>query len=444
VSLADVQGNVICGYGTGFAHYVFATITDPPAARRWLARRLEHITLNESWEDKPPAYTVNVAFTYAGLRALGVPAESFAGLDAFMQGMAARASDLGDLGGSGPDAWQAGLRDPHVLVTLTSWDAQPLAAGRAEQEQELAGDGDSGLAVSFVQHAATLDRGQREHFGFRDGFSQPAIDGAVTGPRDGEGALTRWGQWRDLKLGEFVLGFEDEGGLNPVAPAGDLGRDATFMVVRKLEQDVPAFRRYVRAQAQLHGRSEDWIGAKMLGRWANGSSLAKYPEAPGPDPAHDRNATNRFRYSDDPAGHACPLGAHVRRANPRDALGWQSRLSQRHRLLRRGVSYGPPLAEGSLEGDGHERGLMFVCFQSSIERQFEFVQRQWLGDGNVFGVGDDRDPLLGRRLDDGTREMVIQGSTPMFLSGLPEFVTVRGGDYFLVPGRAGLAALAEA
>lgn len=85
---------------------------------------------------------------------------------------------------------------------------------------------------------------------------------------------------------------------------------------------------------------------------------------------------------------------------------------------------------------------MFVCFQSSIERQFEFVQRQWLGDGNVFGLGDDRDPLLGRTLDDRTREMAIQGSPPLFLSGLPEFVTMRGGDYFLLPGRAGLVALA--
>jgi Dyp-type peroxidase family len=441
VTLADVQGNVICGYGSRFAHYVFARITDADAARRWLARRLEHTTFNESWEDTRPGYTVNIAFTHAGLRALGVPASSFAGLDAFADGMAARADSLGDQGSNGPDTWQPGLRDIHVLVTLASWEAESLAELRAEQEQELVDPG-SGLALRFSQHAATLGRGVREHFGFSDGFSQPAVAGAATGPRDGEGALTRWGQWRDLKLGEFVLGFEDEGGLDPVAPTGELGRDATFMVVRKLDQDVPAFRRYVRTQAQRFGRSEKWIAAKMLGRWANGSSLAKYPEAPGPDPAHDRRATNRFRYGDDPAGLACPLGAHVRRANPRDALGWQSRLSQRHRLLRRGMSYGPPLAEGSVSDDGQERGLMFVCFQSSIERQFEFVQRQWLGDGNVFGVGDDRDPLLGRRLDDGTREMVIQGSPPLFLSGLPEFVTLRGGDYFLVPGRAGLAALA--
>lgn len=441
MSLADVQGNVICGYGNEFAHYVFARITDAGAARRWLARRLEHITFNESWESAPPAYTVNVAFTHAGLLALGVPEQSFAGLEAFTQGMAARAETLGDQGASDPESWQPGLCDTHVLVTLTSWQPEPLAGHRAEQEQELVGPG-NGLALSFAQHATTLDGGIREHFGFSDGFSQPAIADAVTGPRDGEGALTRWGQWRDLRLGEFVLGHQDEGGLDPVAPAGDLGRDATFMVVRKLEQDVPAFRRYVHDHAQRTGRTEDWIAAKMLGRWANGSSLAKYPDVPGPDPADDRRGTNRFRYGDDPGGRGCPLGAHVRRANPRDALGWQSRLSQRHRILRRGISYGPALADQSIEADGQERGLMFVCFQSSIERQFEFVQRQWLGDGNVFGLGDDRDPLLGRHLDDGSREMVIQGSPPIFLSGLPEFVTMRGGDYFLLPGRAGLVALA--
>jgi Dyp-type peroxidase family len=434
--LADVQGNVICGYGSPFAHYVFARVTDAAAARRWLADRLDHVTYNASWEDNRPEHTFNVAFTHRGLMALGVPAERCEGLDAFSRGMGARAEALGD---PLPAGWQTGLRETHVLITLTAWDPEHLGALRAEHEERLAGPL-SGLAVADTQPAAALP-GAREHFGFGDGFSQPSIAGAVTGPRNGEGTLTRWRRWRDLALGEFILGYRDEGGLEPAAPAGDLGKSATFMVVRKLEQDVPAFRTYVREQARRYGRDETWIAAKMMGRWPNGSPLARYPDSPGPEASTDREHTNRFRYADDPDGRGCPVGAHVRRANPRDALGWQGRLTQRHRILRRGMSYGPPLADGVTEPDGDERGLMFVCFQSSIERQFEFVQRQWLGDGNVFGLEDDRDPVaVGTPAEGG--QMVIQGSPPLFLSGLPRFVTLRGGDYFLLPGRAGLEALA--
>jgi Dyp-type peroxidase family len=354
--------------------------------------------------------------------------------------MAARATVLGDAGPEAPDRWDPGLRDADLLVVLGAWRQEMLEGLRAELEEELTGPG-SGLEIVHRQPAAMLPRA-REHFGFGDGFSQPAIAGAETGPRDGEGTLSKWRRWRELALGEFVLGYEDEGGERPAAPKGPLEPDSTFMVVRKLEQDVVGFRRYVREQADLHGREERWIAAKMVGRWPNGSPLARYPDRPGPAAADTRERTNRFRYGTDPDGIACPLGAHVRRANPRDALGWQGRLTQRHRMLRRGMSYGPPLPEGVTKPDDLERGLMFVSFQASIERQFEFVQKQWLGDGNVFGLSDDRDPLVSGYSDGRERRMVIQGSPPLFLSGLPQFVTLRGGDYFLLPGRAGLQALA--
>ena len=443
MSLADIQGNVICGYGTATARYVFATVVDGALARSWLAAMLERVTFNESWEADRPDFTVNIAFTHAGLLALGVPARSFDGLDAFVEGMPGRAAQLGDIGADDPSHWEPGLRDPHLVVVLTAWQQSHLREPAAELEAQLADPG-SGLRLDCSQEAAVLE-GAREHFGFGDGFSQPAIAGASTGPRDGEGTLTRWRRWRDLALGEFVLGHPDEGGLNAASPAGALGQDATFMVVRKLEQDVAGFRSYVRAQASRFGRDEGWIGAKMVGRWQNGSPLATNPDRPGPPASENRDTINQFRYGDDPRGLACPLGAHVRRSNPRDALGWEGRPTQRHRMLRRGVSYGPQLPEGVTEPDGHERGLMFVSYQASIERQFEFVQQQWLGDGNVFGLGNDRDPLgAGASVNGGGGRMVIQGSPPLFLSGLPRFVTMRGGGYFLLPGRAGLQALVTA
>ncbi len=143
MTLANLQGNVICGYGSRFAHFVFAKITDPVAARDWLARRLERITYNESWENQRPEYTVNVGFTCAGLVALGVPAERFEGPDltAFREGMPARSRALGDRGESGLANWQRGLCDTHVVITLASWEPEPLEGLRAEQAEELVDPG---------------------------------------------------------------------------------------------------------------------------------------------------------------------------------------------------------------------------------------------------------------------------------------------------------------
>ena len=446
MTLDGIQGNVLVGYKTTHVHFVFARVADPDAARGWLDDRLPNVTFNR-WSKKPP-HTLNIAFTHKGLLELGVPEERLTGLDTFAAGMAGRASLLGDTGPCCPQAWQPGLRDTHILVTLTAWDQRSLDGGRAELDEHL-GDPSNGLVVSHRQPAATLPCA-REHFGFSDGFSQPAIERAKTGPRQGEGVLVkrtlfRPQRWRDLALGEFILGYRGEGGLCAAAPSGPLRQDSTFMVVRKLEQDVAAFRAYVAEQARLLHRDEDWISAKMVGRWQNGSPLASHPHEPGPPADGHRGHINRFRYGEDPDGLACPLGAHVRRTNPRDALGWEGRLTKRHRILRRGISYGPALPKDITKADGAERGLMFVCYQASIERQFEFIQQQWIGDGNVFGLGDDRDPIVaGPRPPDGTgSEMLIQGRPPLFLSALPRFVTTRGGDYFLLPGRAGLKALAS-
>jgi hypothetical protein len=211
---------------------------------------------------------------------------------------------------------------------------------------------------------------------------------------------------------------------------------------------VLGFRGYARDVATRLGRDADWVAAKIVGRWQNGSSLVRNPRHPGPPADGDRKRVNRFRYGTDKDGLGCPLGAHVRRANPRDALGWQGRLTMRHRIIRRGMSYGPPLDADAETADDATRGLIFVCYQASIERQFEFIQRQWLNDGNALRLGNDRDPLVAARdpLADGDSSSggtVIQGRPPLFLTGLQSFVTMRGGEYFLVPGLNGLRALAD-
>jgi Dyp-type peroxidase family len=434
--LEGLQGNVVTGYGTTRALYLFARVGDTEAARHWLASAGPRITTYKGWSQHRSRTTLNAAFTYDGLVKLGVPQLRIEHLKAFREGMSARRQLLGDPLKGERDTWEEGLRDNHMLLVLTARKRSALTRAQESLRDEIAAH--DAFTIVAECDAQRLDHGA-EHFGFKDGFSQPSIARvAGSGPRRGEGTLTRWGHWRRLALGEFVLGYRDEGGLFAPAPLGPLGDDATFMVVRKLEQKVAAFRDYIEQTAARVNLDEALLRAKMVGRWDNGSALARYPRKPGPPAGKDPKAS-RFHYAIDPKGLRCPVGAHVRRANPRDSLGWQGRLTQRHRIIRRGMPYGPELAAAAgSEDDGERRGLMFVCHQADIERQFEFIQRQWLADGDALRLGSASDPLVATG---GRRQMVIAGHPPAVLEGIPAFVQTLGGAYYLLPGAAGLQAI---
>jgi Dyp-type peroxidase family len=176
----------------------------------------------------------------------------------------------------------------------------------------------------------------------------------------------------------------------------------------------------------------------VIGRWQDGTPLVSSSEEPsGPPP---KVPDNDFRYEGDPDGARCPLGAHIRRANPRDALGFKGRLTSRHRMIRRGMPYGPRPADPYVE-DGLERGLVFVCYQADLRRQFEVVQGRWLADGDAFGLGEERDFLLGG--EDPMAKMTIPGEPPRFLMPRRAFVMNRGGGYFFTPGIAALRQIAK-
>jgi deferrochelatase/peroxidase EfeB len=171
-----------------------------------------------------------------------------------------------------------------------------------------------------------------------------------------------------------------------------------------------------------------------------GSSLIKYPNGPGDDTG------NAFAYANDPAGARCPLGAHVRRANPRDALGFGGRTMSRRRLIRRGITYGKYLApdQQDEEQDEERRGIIFIAFNSGFD-QFEFVQRVWMNFGDDFEQGNDTDPIAGSRKEG---RMMIPGDEetgrqPFTCFDIPSFVETRGGDYFFVPSLTGLSLLAS-
>jgi Dyp-type peroxidase family len=444
IDVAELQGGIVRGYGQrfGFAHHLFARVREPRAARAFLAALADPVTTEEEWAQHP-ATTLNVALSFRALGALELPPWI---LDGFPQeirdGMAARADRLGD----DPATWEDDLRELEVLIVVHAQSAEALEAEAGRWELGVAA-GDSGLELAHVQQAGLLGE-QREHFGFTDGFSQPAIEGVAREDVRGQGIpykrapwwpLNRT-QWRAVKPGEFVLGYEDEDSGAPPAPPAPFDRNASFMVWRKLHQDVAGFRAQLAEQAHRLRLDEELVAAKMVGRWRDGSPLALRPHGPDPALGNDKERANDFHYGDDELGLRCPRGAHVRRTNPRDALGWEGRLTARHRILRRGMPYGPPLPDGAPD-DGASRGLLFVCLQASISRQFEIVQTQWCNDGNAFGLGREADPISGPP----GRELrhIIEGEPPRVASALRSYVQCRGGEYLVVPAISALRALPD-
>jgi Dyp-type peroxidase family len=444
--LDDIQGNILRGYRhLHFVAYLFYEIDagHVEGLRELLAEltdrdpdRKPRLTIMTAapWRDKTQVTdALNIAFTRQGLDKLEW-GDRFERFPDFSQGMYERAVDYA---GEDPESrarWEKGLRDEADLLFALYCHTADHREEQLHTLRECAADaGLTRVACLLAGRKEGTDSasafGAREHFGFRDGFSQPAIEGTPYGHPErrsrGEGVLERpltpGGRWRPVRVGEFILGHRDEDGAVP----GDTDEqsphvDGTFMVWRKLSQDVNGFTEYVEGKG-IHPAK---LAAKLVGRWYDGTSLVK---APWREPREQKRGkpANDFDYGTDPDGSRCPIGAHVRRANPRAGLGWRTERTHRHRIIRRGMPYSD---EG---GDG----LAFVCFNASISRQFEQIQASWLSDGDAFGLGADRDALLGGgppgtiRIEGG-RETTLQ-----LLDRPPRpLVTTLGGYYLFVPG----------
>lgn len=429
LDLCNLQGNILRGYTFPAVSFLFFGVADGERARLWLKEFSGHVTNAQPWQTKPVS-AVNIAFTYPGLLALQLPQASLSSFPPeFKQGMALRAALLGDTEESAPAHWDGrlGTKDIHLLVMLYAVSPAALQERRRWFDELLCRFG--GLTLIYEQSGNPLPN-DVEHFGYRDGFSQPSITGSGVKPCPGEGTPLPDGSWKSLQPGEFILGYSDEEGLLPDSPQPDvLGRDGTYLVFRKLHEHVAQFRTFLQEQAKDYPGGEELLAAKLLGRWRDGTPLVLSPDRMDAGLVDDKNRNNDFRYSGDSNGLRCPFGAHIRRTNPReDGIG---KVSNRHRIIRRGVTYGNELPQGASD-DGQDRGIIFIALNSNISRQFEFIQSQWINDGNIFGLGADKDPLTGDQR--GTGKMTIPGSPPYFLAPLPRFVTVKGGDYFFMPG----------
>lgn len=451
LNATDIQGFVLRGYNLPVARYFFLHFEDATRARKLIARLLAHVTTGQRWDGGKPQSTMNIAFTHRGLERLELSAATLLSFPVeFQQGMKARAAILGDTGVNAPEHWDDLWREGRVHawlgvngLTPDALDDRCKAVLNAIEETQGATVIDSQDAASQVVNGEPTTR---EHFGFTDGFGNPEYVGVERSSQPGQGKLLPDGSWAPLATGELLLGYADEAGELPVAPVPHLlASNGTFMVYRKLHQNLATFRDFLERQSALYAGGKEKLAAKFIGRWRDGTPIELSPDHPNPAIVLDPNRSTNFTFGADADGTRCPMGAHIRRVHPRDAFGFNGRLINRRRITRRGLPYGRFAAEGEPVVDSEERGVIFMVLNASLSRQFEFVQQQWIQYGNDARLGNDKDILLGNH--GGHGRYVVQGdlsptNPPFVCSNLPDFVELRGGDYFFLPSITALGMIA--
>lgn len=435
LELDDIQHILLTRTPAITGRYEFLTFDTPAGGRAWLAELLDKTqsatkavaTMDESdrW--------VTLAFTWTGLRALGVPEDSLATFPAeFREGMAARASILGDTGGNAPEHWVGGLAgaDLHAIAILFARTDEQCATSIAAHDELLART-DGVRSLSHLDLNATPPFNYaHDHFGFRDRLSQPVMKGSGEQPTPGSGD--------PLEPGEFILGYPDENG--PVADLPQpqvLSRNGSYLAYRRLYEDVALFRDYLRENAD-DAEGEELLAAKFMGRWRSGAPLVLAPDKDDPELGADPMRNNDFNYKDDdPFGYACPLGSHARRLNPRDTAHYMNR----RRMIRRGATYGAALPDGAPD-DGVDRGIAAFIICADLVRQFEFAQNVWINDKTFHELGNEHDPICGTQ--DGTMDFTVpKRPIRKVHKGIPAFTALKGGAYFFLPGIAALRYLTE-
>jgi Dyp-type peroxidase family len=343
------------------------------------------------------------------------------GIRAYIEGAASRANALGDTGTSDADHWRFGRPTQRIDAVITVAADRPDAlALEVQRQRELATRHDAN--VVFEQHGSTLAGVRRghEHFGFRDGISQPGVHGFDAASRSRPDEVADKPGVRLVAPGEFVLGYAGENGRSRVVP--EWMADGSFVVIRRLAQDVPGWWGHLTHISAVSGQPIERLAARAVGRWRSGAPVAHDPAT---DPRQRQNAghDNDFDYSNDRDAVHTASFAHIRSMNPRAA----SPSTHRQRLLRRGIPFGPHFdpAAGRGHGGDADRGLLFVSYQASIVEQFEVLYRRWhTGTRNEPGTGPSE-----------TRHDLSLTLRP--------YVRAQGGVYAFTPSLAALDALAS-
>ena len=513
----EIQGNVLPGFNKDFQRLLFLRITDVPNAKWWLASLVEPLaTMREVAQfnalframrarrghEVPglSATWVNIAFTFAGLRKLRPEATQPATSGgfpngAFKAGLAARSALLGDptdpaseghvsrwkIGGPGrePDAVLIVASDLPEMIESEIAKVVGTPPGASPISPEALAP--HGLELMHEESGVPAARSGTEHFGFRDGISQPGVRGRLPGAEGGfitprlmapDDPLTRVyarpGQLL-IAAGEFVLGYrrqhdqDPERSLDPLLARPAWTRNGSFLVFRRLRQDVAAFRRFLTQAAADLSRKPGWegvtdqqLGALLVGRWPSGAPVLRTRDQDDRTLGADDFTNNHFLYRGDspparvihdgaaitvpPAqadasGNVCPFAAHIRKANPRD-ISSESGSSLTRRMLRRGSPYGPSLPQGQTDDDGQDRGLLFLAYTASIESTFELLQRNWANQIDQPEPGG-HDPLIGQAGAEPQRQRITilkrPGHPDVELPLMSEWIVATGGGYFFAP-----------
>jgi Dyp-type peroxidase family len=434
LELEDIQHFLMMRPHALAARYEFLTFEQATGGHAWLRGMLDRVGTAQGVKAGGDAETkwITIGFTWNGLRALGVDEPSLATFpEEFREGMVARAAVLGDVGPNHPTQWVDGLASPdlHAIVILFARDT-------AQRDESAAAHRSFVQQCEGVKVLSSLDLAaippleySHDHFGYRDRISAPVVDGTGDAPTPGsEGPL---------QPGEFFLGYPDEDGAGPALPQPEiLSRNGSYVAYRRLQEHVGAFRDFLRQHGETD-EEQEMVAAKLMGRWRSGAPLALAPDKDDPALGADAQRNNNFTYKDgDPYGYAVPLGAHIRRLNPRDT----GANMNRRRMIRRGGTYGPALAKDAPD-DGVERGIAAFVGCASLVRQFEFAQNVWVNDPKFHELDNERDPIIGTQ--DGTFDVTIPNRpVRKKITGLPSFTTLRGGAYFFLPGIRALRFLA--
>ncbi len=489
VEQGEIQGLVYGGFGAlKEARFLLLRVKDAARARAYIDEigpdilKTSDLRMSDA---NPDEYAFDVAFqlafTAAGLEAFGVPkpiVDRFA--REFTEGLDddVRSDSLGDRGHNDPRTWSWGNRafPVHALLLVYAKNRDVLKRVLDEERPHL------DAAFDVIDKTTKLLPESKEHFGWRDGISTPVQEKLGAKVPD----------WTDpIRIGEFVLGYkneykndhdtysespvvspaEDPNDFLPLARDGvnrDLGKNGSYLVYREMTQDVAAFWRYCFERSEEPGADQVQkaiaLGAKMVGRWPGGAPLTTSPD--GDDPAQAKRNDFRYEQNSDLFGMRCPVGAHIRRTNPRDHLGERGmqnsvEMVRKHMMLRRGRPFGEPFTSTMLPADviakvranepdpeQDKRGLHFICLVGHISRQFEFVQRTWVDTANFNSLFKDGDPIAAARRDANHENCSDEFTVPAMpvrrkYKGMPAFTRVVGGGYFFLPSISALKFIAQ-
>lgn len=471
IELEDVQGYVLREYrNMKYSRFVLLNVTDAKQARSWINSICDDLTnAVKVNKDQLPDRALNIAFAKDGLRALGLSKanlESFS--PPFKEGMVTphRQRLLGDIHSSDPENWEWGRPKKSAAQILLMVFGKDEKTCRDYYDKLKKGYKASGLKKFKNLDGQTLED-NKEHFGFRDGISQPIVRGSGrTGP-----------EFNCVNPGEFILGYEnnyfvfpdsptiidEQGKTSLLPPSGarpgnrDLGKNGTYMIIRQMQEHVDRFWNFMNDETRnedgsVNEEASTKLASQMFGRWPSGAPLSKFPDK---DPGGASDDNDFQYYHDDKDGLKCPFGSHIRRMNPRDNFeeadppSKSQILSNRHRLIRRARLYGEPIISSPTNHSPEDEvGLHFVCFAADISRQFEFLQYTWSNYPKIKQLYFDPDPIIGvmeapetkvlgydqEKKQKQPQQFTIQAKPyNKVVRDLKRFVDIRGGAYFFLP-----------